>query len=392
MSTDGQGGFGGGGFVRLENPVSHHFQAFVVGNAAEYEKRFPAKEPRDIYIPSGEFNAFVPWVEERLQRFPRIGQLITRIYLKLGKAYIKEAQIRLPYCDKVVQQNFAKDQTVVICGAGPSLKEEAAEWIPKGDHVWACNSALPWLIEQGYRVTHGFTIDQTPQMLEEWHSAPDVEYLLASTVHPHLTDYLLSQGRDIAFFHNFVGIKEKPVTWPDENGVMREESWEDWAYQIMYAGTVRAGSGLNAVTRAIDVALFGGAKEIIVLGADCCLRFKKEPPKDKGPGTPEFEQWLIEETVMHADGGHALASGATPVVLTGKIDGRLFAVKPDLVITAVWLVVMARKLKGRLKLVGDGLPNALKHKSNKFLERLPSLVDSEGKPVSITIGDIEEAA
>jgi hypothetical protein len=347
------GGFGGQQ-IRLENPVSKSFAAFVVGNAAEYERRFPPDKPRNIWIPNED-----------------------------GGEY------RLPYCEKVAKAGVGDGKTVVICGAGPSLKEEAAEWCAKGDEVWGCNSALPWLYENGYKVTHGFTIDQQPQMLEEWHTAPPVEYLLATTVHPHLTDFLLAKGRDITFFHNFCGIKEDPVSWPDANGVEHVEAWEDWAYQIMYEGTVRAGSGLNAVTRAIDVALFMGFSEIIVLGADCCLRFKNPPPKDFGPGTKEFETWLINETTMHADGGHALASGATPVVLTGEVDGRLFAVKPDLVITAVWLVVMRRKLKGRLKIIGDGLPNALKHKSNKFLERLPCLTDQDGKPVPIAIGEID---
>jgi hypothetical protein len=324
--------------ILLENPVARFFPAFIVGNAAEYEKRFPAKKPRDLWIPTED------------------GQ-----------------QVRLPYCDKVVEKDSALGQTVVICGAGPSLAEEAAEWVPKGDQVWGCNSAMPWLVENGHKCTHGLTIDQTADMLEEWNTAPDVKYILASTVHPHLTSFLLDKGRDIRFTHNFVGVKEDPVSWPDENGVERTESWEDWAYQVMYQGTVRAGSGLNAVTRAIDVALYMGFEKIIVLGADCCIRFKSKPPDGKGPGDPEFLDWLRKETVMHADGGNALASNATPVVLTGEIDGRLFAIKPDLAVSAVWLTVMRRKLGKRLQIVGDGYVNALKHKSNSFLKRLPNL-------------------
>jgi hypothetical protein len=352
-------GFEGGGQILLQNPVSDHFPSFIVGNSVEGGRAYPPVDRPYLYLPP---------VDESGDR------------------------ILLPYCDRVVKAGECEGKTLVICGAGPSLRETAAEWCPKGDDVWGCNSALTWLYENGHKVTHGYTIDQTAHMLGEWHTAPDVKYILASTVHPNLTSYLLSRDRDVTFFHNFVGIKQSPVKWPDENGIMREETWEDWAYQIMYSGTVRAGSGLNAVTRAIDVALFMGYEKIIVLGADCCLRFKKNPPKDKGPGTKEFHDWLRNETVMHADGGHALASEATPVVLTGEVDGRLFAVKPDLVITAVWLVVMRRKLKGRLEIIGDGLPNALKHKSNKFLERLPQLVDSEGNSVPISVPDFEEAA
>lgn len=373
MSEEGFGGTK----IQLQNPVSNEFPNFIVGNAAEYEKRFPSPKPRNIYLPGEQIERPIKWWQKGLRK-------------ALGKptqAFDEGPQIRLPYCDRVVRGGSGEGKTVVICGAGPSLAEHAAKWCPRGDEVWGCNSALTYLYENGHKVTHGFTIDQTPHMLTEWRTTPDVKYMLASTVHPHLTDMLLSKERDVEFFHNFVGIKLPPVSWPDENGVTQTEAWEDWAYQLMYEGTVRAGSGLNAVSRAIDVALYMGFKEIIVLGADCCLRFKSPPPDGYGPGSLEFEKWLIEETTMHADGGHALASGATPMVLTGKIDGRLFAVKPDLIITAVWLVIMQRQLKGRLRIIGDGLPKALRHKSREFLERLPTLVDSKGQSVPI---DIEE--
>lgn len=351
--TDKEEGFGGGPDIRLENPVSDHFESFIIGNAAEYQKRFPPKDPPN-----------------------------------LGLTNAKGERVKLPYCDKVVEPGIGEGKTLVICGAGPSLKEEAAEWCAKGDDVWGCNSALPWLVEQGHKVTHGFTVDQTTEMLGEWASAPaGVEYLLANTVHPHLTSYLMDMGRDVTFFSNFVGVKKPDVSWPDVNGVVQSMCYEEWLYQVLYAGTIRAGSGLNAVTRAIDVGLYMGYDQIIVLGADCCLRFDKKPPEGVEPESAEFMDWLRTETVMHADGGNALASNATPVVMVGEIDGRLFAVKPDLVITAVWLVVMRRKLEGRLKIIGDGLPNALKHKSNKFLERMPKLVDGNGNSFPISIGD-----
>lgn len=333
----------GGGQITLQNPVANQFPAFIFGNAQ--------------------------------------------------------------FCDRVAEQDSAAGQTLVICGAGPSLAEEAAEWCPKGDQVWGCNSAMPWLVAQGHKVTHGFTIDQTAHMCVEWQSPPDVEYLVASTIHPHLTSLLLAHQRRITWFHNFVGIDRPPVEYgvcldcnamiPDVRGEggdcpharvdTRRELYEDWMYMALYAPTIRAGSGLNATTRAIDVALFMGFKRIIVLGADCCLRLKAPSPEGAVPGSAEYMRWLEHEVVMHADGSGALSSGATPVTIGGKIDGRFFLTKPDMSITAVWLEVMRRKLKGRLELVGDGLPNALRHKSEKFLRRMPALVDSRGKPVTLNI-------
>ncbi len=321
------------------------------------------------------------------------------------------------YCDNVVQQNSHAGQTLVICGAGPSLRETAEVEIPKADVVWGCNSAGPWLVKRGYKCDAFYTVDQTSEMLQEWHTAPDVEYIVASTVHPHLVEYLLDRKRRITFHHNFVGMKRAPVGYSVcmdcshtsdfkadfcdncksaalERGM---SSYEDWLYMALYPGTVRAGSGLNTVTRAIDVAMFMGFAKIIVLGADCCLRVKSPCPQDAVPGTPEHRKWLEEETMMHADGGNALASNATPLTLGGVIDpgtkdGRIrrgkgvrFETKADLVISAVWLVHMERQSKGRIRLAGDGLPTALRKKSNAFLERLPTLVGSDGVPIQIKV-------
>lgn len=279
-------------------------------------------------------------------------------------------------CDRVVTENSAEGQTLVICGAGPTLRTTAAKWCPRGDQVWGCNSAATWLYEQGHKITHAFTVDQTPQMLTEWVSAPDLEYLVASSVHPHLVEYLLLKERPVTFFHNFVGINERPVSY---DGVTM--SFEDYMYCALYPATVRAGSGLNAVTRAIDVGMYMGFAKIIILGADCALQMTKPRPAHAMQGSPEHLDWLKQHTVMHADGGSAIASGATPVTLNGTIDGREWLVKPDLMISAVWLVKMKRKLGSRLSIMGDTLPKALMDKSDDYLRRLPTLVDSAGNDI-----------
>ena len=281
-------------------------------------------------------------------------------------------------CTPMAEEGSGRGQHLVLCGAGPSLAEHAAEHCTNempADQVWGCNSALTWLVDNGYRATHGFAVDQTAHMCAEWVSAPDVEYLLASSVHPHLVEYLVSKNRRTRFFHNFVGIKKPPVMV--EPGKYCD--YEDLVYMTLYAPTVRCGSGLNAVTRALDVAQFMGFETITVLGADCALRAKTAPP-DAPVGSPEMLAWL-RSTVMHADGGNALASGATPVTLSGEIDGRLWTSKPDMLITAQWLMRMAKTSNGRIRLIGDTLPNALMHKDETFLARLPALTDSSGKPM-----------
>jgi hypothetical protein len=285
-------------------------------------------------------------------------------------------------CSAVVEKDSALGQHIVICGAGPSLVEAAPEYCAQGDQVWGCNSALTYLVDRGLRVTHGFTVDQQPQMLEEWLTAPDVEYLLASSVHPHLTQYLQSKGRRTRFFHNFVGVQGSPVHVSDGRVI----EYEDWLYSGLYAATCRVGAGLNATTRGIELARWMGAAKITVLGADCALKVNRPPPEGMVKGSPDHVRWLTEDVVMHADGGHALASGATAITMEGEVDGRMWTTKPDMMITATYLVGMKKALGDTLQLVGDTLPNALMDKDDAFLARLPHIPGPGGKPLSYEVG------
>jgi hypothetical protein len=314
--------------ITLQNPVEQHFGAFIAVNATICQ-RVPA-HPKDEKCDAS--------------------------------------------CTRMVELDSNKGQHVVICGAGPTLRQHAAEYCAQGDQVWGCNSAATWLYEHGHRVTHGFTVDQTPQMVEEWVTAPPLEYLLASSVHPHLLQYLTGKGHQTRLFHNYVGINKAPVAY---DGRMME--FEDWLYAALYPNTIKAGSGLNAVTRAIDVAHYMGFEKITVLGADCALDVKRPLPDGVAVGSPEHLAWLEQDVVMHANGDHAMAHGATPMTITGEIDGRVWTSKPDMIITAVFLVHMKRRLKDRLHLVGDTLPAAIQHKDDAFLNRLPALIDKNGK-------------
>lgn len=310
------------------------------------------------------------------------------------------------HCDQVVEPRSMEGKTVVICGAGPSLRDTAEKWVPKGDQVWGCNSAAIWLYDHGHKVTHAFTVDQTPQLLAEWITAPDIEYLLASTVHPHTTEYLIEKGRRITWFHNFVGVKGPPVAytacldcnWMGDSGATAcdecqsknvhdgKTSYEEWLYTALYPATVVVGSGLNATTRAIDLALFMGFDKIIVLGADCALKTLAPPIKAR-TGSPEHLEWLRNHTIMHADGGHALASDQSSLTLEATIDGRFWLTKPDLIVTASWLVRMKRKFGSRISIMGDTLPRALMGKSEAWLNRLPTLTNKEGQAIEFCLPD-----
>lgn len=356
--------------IQLENPVAEHFKTFISANSTYFQVRAFC-ELQEV-MPPEEYEAIVKDFEST----------------RLGFVFLHSPQFRaaiekyLPG-KHMVQEGSAKGQHLVLCGAGPTLRKHAAEWCPQGDQVWGCNSAAIWLADRGHNLTHAFTVDQTPQVCQEWKSLPKVEYLLATTVHPQLTQLIQDAGLPIRLFHNFVGLKDRPVSWPDENGVTGVMTYEDWLYAISFPPTMRAGSGLNSVTRALDVALFMGFEKITVLGADCCLQLKGEPRTDLKFGSKQHLRWLRKHTVMHADGGHALASEATPMTLGGYIDGRYWLTKPDMSISAIWLMKMAKHSEGRIELIGDTLPNALKDKDDAFLQRLPNFVDSEGRVANL---------
>jgi len=346
--------------IELRNPVAQHFEAFIVGNAVTWEK-----------LAHADLVAHAPEVVEELARH---GDEDRVDFMNRFHDAVRDHATQ----HHVVRPNEAKGQHLVICGAGPSLREHAAEWCPKADQVWGCNSALPWLAEHGkrhgYKPTHGFSVDQTPSMLKEWYSAPDVEYLIASSTHPHLAEYLIGRGRTVRFFNNYVGIKGADVQFKDD-----AIPYEDWMYCVLFPPTIRAGSGLNSVNRAIDVAEFMGFDRITVLGADCALRLKRPKPTGMTFGDRAHRRWLEKHTMMHVNGSSATVNGQSPLTLGGEIDGRYWETKPDMIVSAVWLEMTRRKLNGQLQIIGDTLPNALRDKPEEFLRRLPSLTNAKGE-------------
>jgi hypothetical protein len=99
--------------------------------------------------------------------------------------------------------------------------------------------------------------------------------------------------------------------------------------------------------------------------------------------SPEHMAWL-RTCEMHADGSDPLRSGATATTLGAEIDGVYWETKPDMAISAKFLVQMAKFYGDRLNLVGDTLPNALMDKPDEFLERLPGIRSPSGEEAVFT--------
>lgn len=249
--------------------------------------------------------------------------------------------------------------TVVICGAGPSLQKYQGAPV-RAREIWATNSALNYLVEHDLRVTHGFAIDMGEAMVQEWESKPDVRYLVSSSVHPDLLDHL--SDRRVSMFHSFLGC-------PDPEG---ETHYERQLYERLYPTSVMVGHGLNAVPRAVCLALSMGFTDIRVYGADCGASGGSEMP---GQGEEGYTEWL-DQITLYADGRKASVYGENASMCEAVIDGVRWHSRPDMIISAVHLLELQRYFRDRIRYFGDTLVNALADKDQAFMSRLPALTKS----------------
>lgn len=227
----------------------------------------------------------------------------------------------------VAQPGIYKGMTLALCGAGPSLIDADL----RADHIFACNSALPYLVERGVNVSAGVGIDQTPGLAAEWADPPDVPYFLASTVDPELVGHLKSHGRVPTFFHSLVG-------FPDELDAYRK-----------WPSTFMSFRGQNVVGRFLPLALWMGFERVDVYGADCAF----------GP-----------DDVTHANGTSAEEAYGPVAAFQGVIDDKLWRTRADMLMAAVDLARQARDSGGRIRLIGDTLPNAIMDKGDEFLDQV----------------------
>lgn len=268
-----------------------------------------------------------------------------------------------------VYQTAITSRTLAICGAGPSLAHQP---VAPHTHVWACNSALPYLMDRGVRVTHGFGIDQGTEMLapKEWERTFPVRYLVASSVHPSLVTHLLASGRKVTFFHSFLGIPDPEGWTPPAEHATPGLTYEMWLYRHKYKDSVQVGYGLNSVPRAICLALAMGYRTITVYGADCAAR--TDSPPMPALNTAQYADWM-RDLVMYADGRCAGVFGTDATMAEAVIDGVRWHTRPDMVISAMHMLHLIRDYPGRIRLEGETLPVALSRQTPEFLGRMPAL-------------------
>ena len=241
-----------------------------------------------------------------------------------------------------IPPDVRKGKSLILCGAGPSLKNAARKIKRHKGDVWACNSAVNFLLQKHLRVTNGICVDNSARMYKNvWrYPSPRLVYYLASSVDPLLVAHLVHNScRKIAFWHNYTSIEGEADLYNDTE---------------LYPPTIIAGEGLNVVNRALDLALYMGYSSIRIVGADCGFksggRFHAdtdEMPEGRAflKASPEFGKLI-----------------GTP--------GVRWQSTADMLMSAIDLAQKAQKHNGRIQLADGTLPYYLRRKDQAFFDRV----------------------
>lgn len=244
------------------------------------------------------------------------------------RRYVEENRQTVPLA--VAAPDVFRGQALALCGAGPSLATANLNG-REYDHIFACNSALPYLVAKGVPVSAGVGIDQTDGLLREWREPPAVPYYIASTCDPALVRHLRAHGHPVYFFHSYVGFSA------DEFDV----------YCATWPPTFMVGQGMTVLSRFTGLAFWLGFERVDVYGADCAI---------------------AADGTAHADGTMVMDAYRSPLLLEHVIDGRRWVTRPDMLMDAVEWVRRVRASDGKIRLMGDTLPNALMDKEDKYLD------------------------
>jgi hypothetical protein len=131
--------------------------------------------------------------------------------------------------------------------------------------------------------------------------------------------------------------------------------YEQHLYRTLYPTSVQVGYGLNSVPRAVCLAVFLGFASIKVYGADCaCAPADPMPPVNSAAYAP----WLAGLRI-YPDRPFPAHYGQTLMAQSARpIGGRYWVTRPDMVMSALHLVELARMFP-QITLMGDTLPVAL---------------------------------
>lgn len=254
------------------------------------------------------------------------------------------ASLRLPFVQK---DALADEKGVIVCGTAPSLvKASALREIVRlkglGYKIFAVKQAIRILAEYEIQPDYSVAMDPTERQIKKTPIDPKVTYFVASSCHPRMFDYLLKGGANVVLFHSACGAATETLCEMDLYAKYFPENCE-------YEGV--ASGGYTVVNRAVAVAQWLGAKKIYVAGAPFGWR----------EGDDYYAPTVTEP-----------AGNATGPTLDdqGRVDGKKWFTKADLLPSALSLARKAKAEPGRFAFIGDSLAASLAAKSDAFLERV----------------------
>lgn len=254
------------------------------------------------------------------------------------------ASLKLPTLQRDIHR---KAPGFIICGTGPTLLEpktlkDIRRFSRQGFIVIAVKQAIRLLKEQEIKVHYSFAMDPGAAQLKKTPIDKEVNYIVASSCHPAMFDYLTEAGCKITVVHSACGATK---------GNMAEMNiYEKYYPDFCHVEDVMSG-GYTVVNRAVHAAEYMGARQIIIAGAPFGWR----------EGTEYYAKSITEA-----------ASNATGPTLgdNGSVDGKLWFTKADLLPSAVSLAKKAKKNPGKFIFLGDSLAKGLEKKDENFLQQI----------------------
>lgn len=165
--------------------------------------------------------------------------------------FLKLEQIKINLrkaCGRIEGATELRNEPMACVSFGPSLKQ-TWEKIKEFKWVMSCSGSHKFLVEHGITPTHHIDVDPREHKIKLiGEPQKGCEYLIASTCHPKLIDYLLNAGCTVKLWHIFDSAEE--------------------GYRILPPGEWLVTGGCSVGTRTITLARFLGFTDIHVFGMD----------------------------------------------------------------------------------------------------------------------------
>lgn len=190
----------------------------------------------------------------------------------------KQRDEQMAYAIKTIKNRIEpgpdrlEDSVAVVC-YGPSLQQEW-ENIKNYKYVITCSGAHKFLIDRGIIPDYHVDVDPRPHKTELLGTPhPDVEYLIASAVHPKYIDIIKDFNVKLWHGYNSDSLNRLPLSFPRG----------DWVFP----------GGCTVGLRTLLIARFLGFKKIGLFGMDCSF-----PEGNKGEHADVHPNPSKEENIV----------------------------------------------------------------------------------------------